>query len=155
MHQTKQRKPLQLFSPQLCRLLPELLLAGVATLGAACSGSEPADATQAENGFDEIVYVVRQHTLTDADGNVQIVVAEGMGQVMDYRRYVPGGRIEVRNLASGETRNILEGEEYALADVVGLDLSFDARQITFAMRRGGDDSHYHIYTANLAAENGD
>ena len=26
----------------------------------------------------------------------------------------------------------------ALADVVGLDLSFDAKQITFAMRRGGD-----------------
>jgi hydrazine synthase alpha subunit-like protein len=124
-----------------------LLLAG-------CSGTEgPAQPTG--TGFQEIVYVVRQHTTTDADGNVQVVVAEGMGQVMDYRRYVPGARIEVRDLASGETRNILEGEEYALADVVGLDLSFDAQQITFSMRRGGDDAFYHIYTANLTAENGD
>jgi hypothetical protein len=152
----KQRTSLHLFprilSPE---SLPRLLLAGLGCLGVACSDSEPVDPGATESGFDEIVYVVRQHTLTDAAGNVQIVVAEGMGQVMDYRRYVPGGRIEVRNLATGDTRNILAGDEYALADVVGLDLSFDARQITFAMRRGGDDSHYHIYTANLEAQDGD
>ena len=120
-----------------------------------CSGGTDEPVASTGTAFEEIVYTVRQHTTTDAEGNVQVVVAEGMGQVMDYRRYVPGGRIEVRNLASGETRNILEGDEYALADVVGLDLSFDAQQITFSMRRGGDDAHYHIYTANLSAEDGD
>jgi hypothetical protein len=125
-------------------------------LTAACSGDEaqgPAPGTVSE--FDEIVYLVRQHTTIDDAGNVNVLVTEGMGQVMDYRRYVPGGRIEVRNLRSGETRNILEGDEYRLADIVGLDVSFDARQITFSMRRGGDDQHYHIYTANLTADNGD
>jgi hypothetical protein len=130
------------------------LLTGMLPLLAACSGTEdPAPTTG--TAFQEIVYVVRQHTTTDGEGNVQVTVAEGMGQVMDYRRYVPGARIEVRDLASGETRNILEGEEYALADVVGLDLSFDAQQITFSMRRGGDDGFYHIYTANLTAQDGD
>lgn len=122
-------------------------------LGSACSGDTATRGPQTD--FDELVYVVRQHTTVDAQGNVAVLVTEGMGQVMDYRRYVPGARIEVRNLRTGATRNILEGDEYALADVVGIDLSFDARQITFAMRRGGDDQHYHIYTANLEASAGD
>jgi len=130
------------------------LLTGLLPLLAACSGTDEPAATTG-TAFQEMVYVVRQHTTTDAEGNVQVTVAEGMGQVMDYRRYVPGARIEVRDLASGETRNILEGAEYALADVVGLDLSFDAQQITFSMRLGGDDGYYHIYTANLTPENGD
>jgi hypothetical protein len=117
-----------------------------------CSGDASGDSAQnTGTDFQEIVYVVRQHTMTDAAGNVRVEVAGGMGQVMDYRRYVPGARIEVRELASGDTRNILAGAEYAQADVVGLDLSFDARQIAFAMKRG-DNDHYHIYTANLAVQ---
>ena len=134
------------------KALPQLLALGLAPLSTACSGDETTQPDTQANGFDEIVYAVRQHTTRDAEGNAHVVVAEGMGQVMDYRRYVPGGRIEVKNLASGETRNILAGDEYALADVVGLDLSFDARKITFSMRRGGDDAHYHVYTANLEAQ---
>src|SRR5689334_23019949 len=113
------------------------------------SGDSTPPGTETGNAFQEIVYVVRQHTTTDDAGNTTVLVTEGMGQVMDYRRYVPGARIEVRELASGDTRNILAGDEYALADVVGLDLSFDAREITFSMRRGGDDAHYHVYTASL------
>jgi hypothetical protein len=132
------------------------LLSVLAPLAAGCSSAEPSDpGGTTGTAFQEIVYTVRQHTTRDADGNVQVLVTEGMGQVMDYRRYVPGARIEVRELATGDTRNILVGDEYALADVVGLDLSFDAKQITFSMRRGGDDTHYHIYTANLAADDGD
>ncbi len=136
------------------RTLP-LLLACALPCASACSEAESGQPQVTGNDFQEIVYVVRQHTTLGADGSVDIMVTEGMGQVMDYRRYVPGARIEVRELASGNTRNILAGEEYALADVVGLDLSFDARQITFSMRRGGDDQHYHIYTANLASQDGD
>jgi hypothetical protein len=125
-----------------------LLLSALAPLAAGCSSAEPSGpGSPTGTAFQEIVYTVRQHTTRDADGNVQVLVTEGMGQVMDYRRYVPGARIEVRELATGDTRNILQGDEYALADVVGLDLSFDAQQITFSMRRGGDDTHYHIYTA--------
>jgi hypothetical protein len=147
---------MKLQRPRTSLHLSPLLCASVGALALACSGQEatPPGASTGTD-FQELVYVVRQHTTVDGEGNVAVLVTEGMGQVMDYRRYVPGGRIEVRELSTGETRNILEGEEYALADVVGLDLSFDARQIVFSMRRGGDDQHYHIYTANLQAENGD
>jgi Hydrazine synthase alpha subunit middle domain len=135
-------------------LLP-LLIASALPLLSACSGDEPRAPSQATgSAFQEITYVVRQHTTTDADGTVHVTVAEGMGQVMDYRRYVPGARIEVKNLATGATRNIIEGPEYALADVVGLDVSFDAKQVTFSMRRGGDDAHYHVYTANIEGDRG-
>ncbi|HEU4580893.1 MAG TPA: hypothetical protein VFS67_21690 [Polyangiaceae bacterium] len=135
-------------------LLP-LLLTGAA-LGTGCSSDGTTPAGSASNGgVDEIVYAVRQHTTVDDEGNVQIDVAGGMGQVMDYRRYVPGARIEVRNLATGATRNIIAGDEYALADVVGIDVSFDAKELAFSMRRGGDDQHYHIYVANLKPQNGD
>ncbi len=142
--------------PRTCLHLLPLLLTAALPLGTACSGSEsetPGSATG--TAYQEIVYVVRQHTTTDAEGNVQVLVTEGMGQVMDYRRYVPGARIELRQLRTGATQNLLAGQEYALADVVGLDLSFDAKQITFSMRRGGDDRHYHIYTANLEPGEGD
>ncbi len=133
-------------------LLP-LLLGGAPLVG--CSdGAAPAGASAAGD-VQEIVYTVRQHTTVADDGSVEILVTEGMGQVMDYRRYVPGARIEVLNIATGETRNIIAGDEYALADVVGIDVSFDAKELVFAMRRGGDDQHYHIYTANLQPQNGD
>ena len=131
-------------------LLPLLLTS--AALGTACSSdATPADSAS-NGGVDEIVYAVRQHTTVDDDGKVQVDVAGGMGQVMDYRRYVPGARIEVRNLATGATRNIIEGDEYALADVVGIDVSFDAKELAFSMRRGGDDQHYHVYVANLGRQ---
>ena len=121
-------------------LLP-LLLTGAA-LGTGCSSDGTASAGSSSNGgVDEIVYAVRQHTTVDEQGNVRVDVAGGMGQVMDYRRYVPGARIEVRNLATGTTRNIIEGDEYALADVVGIDVSFDAKELVFSMRRGCDDHH--------------
>ncbi len=133
-----------------------LLLASLTCGVAACSSGDGRNESSASEGsYEEIVYVVRQHTVTE-DGETRVLVAEGMGQVMDYRRYVPGARIEVRNLSTGETRDILASEEFAQADVVGLDLSYDAKQIAFAMQRGGDDRHYHIYTANVRAdENGD
>ena len=78
-------------------LLPWLGL--VLPLATACSSSEPvAPGGESGTAFQEIVYLVRQHTTTDAAGNVQVHVTDGMGQVMDYRRYVPGARIEVREL---------------------------------------------------------
>src|SRR5690606_32635239 len=44
----------------------------------------------------QIVYAVRQHTVGDGD-NVEVNVSGGMGQVMDYKRYVPGARLELLN----------------------------------------------------------
>src|SRR5262245_24106769 len=57
---------------------------------AACSSSAPTE-SQNPYGFEEIVYAVRQTVTPEG----MPVVADGMGQVMDYGRYVPGGRIEV------------------------------------------------------------
>jgi hypothetical protein len=134
----------RLRGPHLARLLAVLAV----PLGA-CSSNVPTGGSTADQaGFNEVVYVVRQHTeITGA--TVTIDVADGMGQVMDYGRYVPGARIEVRNLVNQDVRNILEGSRYEKADVEGMDLSFDAKKIVFAMKLDGSDN-YHIYTANLA-----
>jgi hypothetical protein len=126
------------------------LLAAVAVPLGGCTTSGPSEQTgevQAA-GFDEMVYVVRQNTIVDGK-SVQIDVADGMGQVMDYGRYVPGARLEVRNLTTGDTRNLIEGSRYEKADIEGMDLSFDAKKVVFAMKLDGNDN-YHIYTANLA-----
>jgi len=147
MKQHRPRTSLHLLTGLSSSLLP--LLVG-------CSGDASGDSAQnTGTDFQEIVYVVRQHTMTDAAGNVRVEVAGGMGQVMDYRRYVPGARIEVRELASGDTRNILAGAEYAQADVVGLDLSFDGVTygtydasrydgITFYARAGRPYTEFHL-----------
>src|SRR4030095_7553808 len=104
---------------------------------AACSTSST-DKTS-DYGFEEVVYGVRQ---TVNEGVP--VVADGMGQVMDYGRYVPGGRIEVKNLSTGDIRNILEkvdgGRDYSKADVEGLDVSFDGQRIVFAMKFDGNEA---------------
>lgn len=102
-------------------------------------------------GFDEVVYAVRQNTV-ESGNNVQIDVADGMGQVMDYGRYVPGARLEVRNLRTGEVRNLIDGSRYDKADIEGMDLSFDANKVVFAMKLDQNDN-YHIYTANLKKGN--
>jgi hypothetical protein len=94
----------------------------------------------------QIVYAVRQHTVLE-DGKVErIDVAGGMGQVMDYGRYVPGGRLELRDLATGQAENIID--EYESADISSVDLSFDATKVLFTMKRDASD-HYHVYWAGL------
>ena len=71
--------------------LPLLALGGLVS----CSAPEEAQGPD----VSKIVYAVRQHTLVDGSGNVtNIDVAGGMGQVMDYDRYEPGGRLEVLDL---------------------------------------------------------
>jgi len=125
------------------------LLAAVALPLGGCTTSGPSDEKgDTATGFDEMVYVVRQTTVVEGD-SVQIDVAGGMGQVMDYGRYVPGARLEVRNLQTGDVRNLIEGKLYEKADIEGMDLSFDAKKVVFAMKLDGNDN-YHIYTANLA-----
>lgn len=124
------------------------LIGALAALSAplvGCSTNGATDDSVGKNaGFEEVVYAVRQTQMPDGTP----VVADGMGQVMDYGRYVPGGRIEVRNLSTGEVRNILEGSRYTTADVEGLDLSFDAQRVVFAMKLK-DSDNYHLYTANV------
>ncbi len=131
--------PRTLVSPLLLGLLAAAFVPGCTTNGPT-EGKLPDVA-----GFDEVVYAVRQNS---SDGGKTLDVADGMGQVMDYGRYVPGARLEVRNLRTSDVRNLIAGDRYAKADVEGMDLSFDAKKVVFAMKLDGNDN-YHIYTANL------
>jgi hypothetical protein len=126
--------------------LPLLTLLGLS----ACSGeTDPED--QGQNDVSRIVYAVRQHTETDTDGNVSVIdVAGGMGQVMDYGRYHPGGRLEVLDLRSADgPRNLIAA--YPDADVSSVDVSFDATRVLFTMKTSSSDN-YHIYWASLDPE---
>jgi hypothetical protein len=124
--------------------LPLLSLLGLM----ACSG-EPAE-DQGDQDVSRIVYAVRQHTVLGDNGDVQTIdVAGGMGQVMDYGRYQPGGRLEVLDLRTGAVRNLIEGYPKAEgADISSVDVSYDATRVLFTMKLDPKD-HYHVYWASL------
>jgi hypothetical protein len=113
-------------------------------------GTEEAPDT-GEGGVARIVYAVRQHTELEESGAVKrIDVAGGMGQVMDYGRYVPGGRLEILDLRTEQVENIIG--DFPTADVSSVDLSFDATKVLFTMKKDETDQ-YHVYWAGL--ERGD
>ncbi|HLV64522.1 MAG TPA: hypothetical protein VKY73_01865 [Polyangiaceae bacterium] len=116
-----------------------------ALLALGCTESEQTPEVNA-TGVGRIVYAVRQHTAIDGSGAPRIDVAGGMGQVMDYGRYVPGGRLEILDLASGDVKNVIA--DYPLADVSSVDVSFDAKKVLFTMKRDPNDD-YHVYWAPL------
>ncbi|HEY3500415.1 MAG TPA: hypothetical protein VGK73_37240 [Polyangiaceae bacterium] len=123
--------------------LPLLSLLGLVS----CSG-QPTD-DQGAGDVAKIVYAVRQHTGTDAAGNARpedIDVAGGMGQVMDYGRYHPGGRLEVLDLRTAAVTNLIAA--YPEADVSSVDVSYDGTRVLFTMKRDANDS-YHVYWASL------
>ena len=121
------------------------LLLGL-TLLPGCSGKSTDDGDGVGN-VSRIVYAVRQNTIALADGTVKIDVAGGMGQVMDYGRYMPGGKLEVFDLKTGNPQaNIIE--DYPTADVSSVDVSFDGTKVLFTMKKDGADN-YHVYTAGI------
>ena len=63
-------------------------------------------------------------------------VAGGNGQVLDYDRYVPGGSLNLltpRRRQTGSCRTSTAA--YPTADFNGADVSFDATQVVFSMKR--------------------
>src|SRR5690606_25131232 len=137
-------------SPRRSRMTPMVArtsLAGslFALLALGCTESEQTPEVNA-TGVGRIVYAVRQHTAIDGSGAPRIDVAGGMGQVMDYGRYVPGGRLEILDLASGDVKSV--SAAYPLADVSSVDVSFDAKKVLFTMKRDPNDD-YHVYWAPL------
>ncbi|HEY4106362.1 MAG TPA: hypothetical protein VGM44_20825, partial [Polyangiaceae bacterium] len=99
------------------------------------------------NSVSRIVYAVRQNTQVGADGSVTIDVAGGMGQVMDYGRYMPGGRLEVYDLKNRAVQgNIIE--DYKTADISSVDVSFDGTKVVFTMKKD-DTDQYHVYWAGI------
>jgi len=120
------------------------LLAGLALLPGCTSKSTDDDGA---GNVSRIVYAVRQHTTVSADGTVNIDVAGGMGQVMDYGRYVPGGKLTVFDLKTGNPQaNIIE--DYPTADVSSVDVSFDGTKVLFTMKKDEHDN-YHVYTSGI------
>ncbi|MGC4094293.1 MAG: hypothetical protein QM756_41570 [Polyangiaceae bacterium] len=118
----------------------------LACLGLAGCSSEPQDPNPVGD-VSKIVYAVRQHTVIEGGTVTRIDVAGGMGQVMDYGRFVPGGRLEILDLKTNHVDNIID--EYKGADVSSVDVSFDATRVVFTMKRDDSDK-YHVYWAPLA-----
>ncbi len=124
--------------------LPLLALCGLVSCGAPEEEQGPA--------VSKIVYAVRQHTLLDGNGTpTTIDVAGGMGQVMDYGRYQPGGKLEMLDLLSDKKVNLIAA--YPEADVSSVDVSFDAKKVLFTMKTSAQDN-YHIYWASLEPQDG-
>ncbi len=125
------------------------LAAAPAVLGsvAGCSKSTAGDTTGV--GVQSILFIKRAHTQVDTSGAVSIDVAGGNGQVIDYDRYVPGGSLNILSPArpDGTLHNLTAA--FPEADFNGADVSFDAKQAVFSMRKDGGD-RYHIYTVQLA-----
>ena len=95
-------------------------------------------------GVESLVFVKRAFVGEDGAH----VVSDGNRNSFDYLRYVPGGGLYVLSppTPQGELRNLTA--QFDAVDVSGVDVSFDAKQVAFAMRRAGDN-HFHIYTANI------
>ena len=124
--------------------LPLLVALGVL---AGCSSTGSGTDTDTAGDVSRIVYAVRQNTTVAADGTVTIDVAGGMGQVMDYGRYIAGGRLEVFDLKTGKVQGNLI-EDYKAADVSSVDVSFDGTKVVFTMKTD-DSDHYHVYWAGV------
>lgn len=130
-----------------------LSLLGAGGAAALVSNGCASDPGQLDIGVQAIVFAQRQHTVVGDNGEVTVNVAGGNRQVLDYLRYVPGGALYVLSppKPDGELKNITA--DFKQADFNGVDVSFDARQIVFSMKKDGND-RYHLYTAQLQDDGG-
>lgn len=136
----------------LSRLTALSLVLGVVTAPAALVACSESTADDEGAGVSSVLFIKRQHTV-QGDQGVTVDVAGGNGQVLDYERYVPGGSLVLLTPArpDGTLKNITA--DFPTADFNGADVSFDAKQVVFSMKRDAND-RYHIYTAQLT-EGGD
>jgi len=137
----------------LTRLTALALIVGVLPAShaftAGCSSDESTDTGV---GVSALIFIKRQHTAGVGAG-ATVNVAGGNGQVLDYERFEPGGQLVM--LTPPRPDGVLKviTSEFTTADFNGADVSFDAKQVVFSMKRDAED-HYHIYTAQLT-EGGD
>lgn len=114
--------------------------------GVACSqGTE-----QVDTGVDAIIFMKRAYQSVDPQtGKVTIDVSGGNTQVIDYNRYVPGGSLVMLKPPRPDGTLIdFTHNAFPNADFNGVDVSFDAKQAVFSMKKDGND-RYHIYTVQL------
>jgi hypothetical protein len=127
-----------------------LALAGACAAATGCGTSTD---EKSGAGVSAILFIKRAHTRAGEGGAVTVDVAGGNGQVLDYQRYVPGGSLNLLSPArpDGQVKNVTA--DFPDADFNGADVSFDAKQAVFSMKKDAGD-HYHIYTAQLTAQGG-
>jgi Hydrazine synthase alpha subunit middle domain len=79
---------------------------------------------------------------------------EGVGNVFDYKGYVPGGRIVKLEppSADGKLTVLTADPMFAGADFMSWDLSFDARTIVFSARLESEE-HYQLFTLGVDGTN--
>jgi hypothetical protein len=132
------------------RRLQSLAVFGLAAAAAGVGACSKSQSDESGIGVPSVLFVKRQTTSVDANGNVSVDVAGGNGQVLDYQRYVPGGSLNLLSppRADGTLTNLTK--DFPQADFNGADVSFDAKQAVFSMKRDAND-HYHIYTVQLTA----
>ena len=123
--------------------LSVIVPSALATSG--CGSSSSDDRTGA--GVDAIVFMKRVHTRT-TDQGVEVNVAGGNGQVIDYGRYEPGGSLNMLRPARADGTLVNLTPDFPEADFNGVDVSFDAQQAIFSMRKDPADK-YHLYTVQL------
>jgi hypothetical protein len=113
------------------------------------SGCGTSSESKSELGVRAIAFVKRAHTVTRGDGATTVNVSGGNGQVLDYQRYEPGGSLVLLSppKPDGEAKNLTK--DFPEADFNGLDVSFDATQIVFSMKKNAED-HYHLYTVQTS-----
>jgi len=120
------------------------LVAAIVGGAQGCGRKDGPGSSEVVGGVPSIVFAKRANFSPDGKPNV----SGGTDQVIDYLRYVPGGGIYTLTppRADGKLENLTAA--FPAADVNGLDVSFDAKQVTFSMKTSGEDK-YHIYVATL------
>jgi hypothetical protein len=123
-------------------------VAAFALSAAGCTSSAEKVDDSLGQGVNGVVFAKRMHTTVGNDGSIEINIGGGTSQVIDYGRYVPGGGVFLLSPArqDGTLTNLTK--DFPAADIAGLDLSFDAQEVVYSMKRSNDDS-YHIYTQRL------
>jgi hypothetical protein len=112
-----------------------------------CGSSNASSSSALGSGVQSLLFIQRQTTVM-VDGVPQVYVDDGNGQVLDYERYVPGGSLNLLSPARPDGTVTSLTSMFTTADFNGADVSFDATQAVFSMKRDGYD-HYHLYTVQL------
>ncbi len=130
-------------------LVPALAMAAPASMMTGCGSSST---EQTDIGVSSIIFISRATTTQDpTTGAVTIDVSGGNTQVIDYQRYVPGGSLNILSppRPDGVVTNLTS--TFPQADFNGVDVSFDAQQAVFSMKKDPSD-HYHLYTVQLSGD---
>src|SRR5579872_6817977 len=83
--------------------LTVLALAAAATLAGGCGGGSASGGGASTIGVPSMLFVQRQTAVRDSAGNViTFDVSGGNNQVLDYKRYVPGGSLNLLSPARAD-----------------------------------------------------